>query len=155
MKVLKYQLAALCLGGASILTIGAQKAEAQTATQFPTKSIAIIWPFSPGSTADTILRALALRSTVDPASLTTAVRKEVQAIEKDQPVFNVRTMSQVRSESMVPQRLSAFMFACLALVALLLTAIGIYAVIQVRNASDKVRAIRRAIRAEIDKENAR
>lgn len=73
--------------------------------------------------------ALVLRSTGDPASLTTAVRKEVQAIEKDQPVFNVRTMSQVRSESMVPQRLSAFMFACFALIALLLTAIGIYAVI--------------------------
>jgi fucose 4-O-acetylase-like acetyltransferase len=33
--------------------------------------------------------------------------------------------------------------------------IGIYAVIQIRNASDKVRAIRRAIRAEIDKENVR
>ncbi len=73
--------------------------------------------------------ALVLRSTADPTSLTTAVRKEVQAIEKDQPVFNVRTMSQVRSESMVPQRLSAFMFACFALIALLLTAIGIYAVI--------------------------
>ena len=38
-------------------------------------------------------------------------------------------MSQVRFESMVPQRLSAFMFACFALIALLLTAIGIYAVI--------------------------
>jgi len=73
--------------------------------------------------------ALVLRSTADPTSLATAVRKEVQAIEKDQPIFNVRTMLQVRSESMVPQRLSAFMFACFALIALLLTAIGIYAVI--------------------------
>ena len=73
--------------------------------------------------------ALALRSTTDAASLTAAVRKEVQEIEKDQPIFNVRTMSQVRYESMVPQRLSAFMFTCFALIALLPTAIGIYAVI--------------------------
>ena len=72
---------------------------------------------------------LVVRSTTDPASLSSAVRKEVQAIEKDQPVFNVRTMSQVRSESMVPQRLSAFMFASFALIALVLAAIGIYAVI--------------------------
>src|SRR5688572_4720499 len=73
--------------------------------------------------------ALVLRSTADPASLTAAVRREVQAIEKEQPIFNVRTLEQVRSDSMVPQRLSAFMFGCFALIALLLTAIGIYAVI--------------------------
>jgi len=73
--------------------------------------------------------ALAVRSTGDPASLTNAVRKEVQAIEKDQPVFNVRTVSQIRNESMVPQRLSAFIFAIFAFIALLLAAIGIYAVI--------------------------
>ncbi len=73
--------------------------------------------------------ALAVRSTGDPASLTNAVRKEVQAIEKDQPVFNVRTVSQIRNESMVPQRLSALIFAIFAFIALLLAAIGIYAVI--------------------------
>jgi putative ABC transport system permease protein len=73
--------------------------------------------------------AIVVRSTIEPASLTSAVRKEVQTIEKDQPVFNVRTMREVRAESMVPQRLSAFMLACFALIALLLAAIGIYAVI--------------------------
>ncbi|HZE70084.1 MAG TPA: ABC transporter permease [Pyrinomonadaceae bacterium] len=73
--------------------------------------------------------AVVVRSTTDPTSLASAARKEVEAIEKDQPLFNVRTMSQVRSESMVPQRLSAFMFASFALIALLLAAIGIYAVI--------------------------
>ncbi|MFL6207330.1 MAG: ABC transporter permease [Pyrinomonadaceae bacterium] len=72
---------------------------------------------------------LAVRATGDPAALTTAVRQEVAALDKDQPVFNVRTMPQVFIEGMAPQRLSAFMFAGFALVALLLAAVGIYAVI--------------------------
>ncbi len=70
-----------------------------------------------------------MRAKNDPASLTTAVRSELQAVDKDQPVYNVRTIEQVFSESMAPQRLSSFMFAAFALVALLLAAVGIYAVI--------------------------
>jgi putative ABC transport system permease protein len=73
--------------------------------------------------------AVVVNSINDPGSLASAVRKEVEAIEKDQPLFNLRTISQVRSESMVPQRLSAFMFAVFALMAMFLAAIGIYAVI--------------------------
>ncbi len=66
---------------------------------------------------------------IEPAALTTAVRQQVQALDKDQPIFNVRTMPQVFIESMAPQRLSAFMFAGFALVALILAAVGIYAVV--------------------------
>lgn len=72
---------------------------------------------------------LVVRSTTDPANLTAAVRKEVQALDKDQPVFNVRTMDEVFSEAMAPQRVAAHTFASFALIALLLAAIGIYAVI--------------------------
>ncbi|MDQ3258105.1 MAG: FtsX-like permease family protein, partial [Acidobacteriota bacterium] len=55
--------------------------------------------------------------------------RELQAIDKDQPMHNVRMMTQIFSESMAPQRLSSFMFAIFALVALVLAAVGIYAVI--------------------------
>ena len=73
--------------------------------------------------------ALLVRAAGEPAALTTAVRQEVTALDKDQPVFNVRTMPQVFIEGMAPQRMSAFMFAGFALVALLLAAVGIYAVV--------------------------
>ena len=74
--------------------------------------------------------ALVVRAaTNDPAALTAAVRQQVTALDKDQPIFNVRTMPQVFIESMAPQRLSAFMFAGFALVALILAAVGIYAVV--------------------------
>ncbi|MDQ3687465.1 MAG: ABC transporter permease [Acidobacteriota bacterium] len=70
-----------------------------------------------------------IRTTADPASLTSAAQRELQAIDKDQPMHNVRTMTQIFSESMAPQRLSSFMFAVFALVALVLAAVGIYAVV--------------------------
>ena len=72
---------------------------------------------------------LAVRSATEPAALAAAVRREVLALDKDQPVYNVRTMAQVFAESMSPQRVSAIMFAGFALIALALAAVGLYAVI--------------------------
>ncbi|PYS88726.1 MAG: permease [Acidobacteria bacterium] len=73
--------------------------------------------------------SVVVRAAGDPAALTAAVRTEVQALDKDQPIYNVRTLPQVFVEGMAPQRLTAFMFAGFALVALLLAAVGLYAVI--------------------------
>ena len=70
-----------------------------------------------------------VRAESDPAQLTAAAQSELRALDPDQPIFDVRTLDQVFSESMSPQRLSAFMFAIFALVALALAAVGIYAVI--------------------------
>jgi putative ABC transport system permease protein len=72
---------------------------------------------------------LVVRSATDASALTAAVRQEVQALDKDQPVYNVRTMPQVFAEAVAPQRLSAYMFAGFALIALVLAAVGLYAVI--------------------------
>ena len=66
---------------------------------------------------------------IAPASLTAAAQRELQAIDRDQPMHNVRSMAQVFNESMAPQRLTSFMFAAFALIALVLAAVGIYAVI--------------------------
>ncbi|MCA1850726.1 MAG: FtsX-like permease family protein, partial [Acidobacteria bacterium] len=70
-----------------------------------------------------------LRAETDPGQLTAAAHNELRAIDKDQPAFNVRTLEQIFSERLGPQRLSAFMFASFALIALVLAAVGIYAVI--------------------------
>lgn len=68
------------------------------------------------------------RTTVDPASLAGSIRQEVWAIDKDQPVFDVRTMQEVRSLSVGLQQFNSMMIGIFALVALLLAAIGIYGV---------------------------
>jgi putative ABC transport system permease protein len=71
---------------------------------------------------------LVARTTVDPASLAGAIRQNVWAIDKDQPVFDVRTMQQVRSLSVGLQTFSSVMIGIFAGIALLLASIGIYGV---------------------------
>ncbi|HKS10240.1 MAG TPA: ABC transporter permease [Pyrinomonadaceae bacterium] len=68
------------------------------------------------------------RTTVDPASLMGSLRQDVWAIDKDQPVFDVRTMQEVRSLSVGLQQFNSMMIGLFAGVALLLAAIGIYGV---------------------------
>ena len=69
---------------------------------------------------------LLVRSVVDPLSLAGAVRDQVWALNKDQPVFNVRTMEQVVSESIAPRRFSALLMVIFGFVALVLASIGLY-----------------------------
>jgi len=56
------------------------------------------------------------------------VRREVQAIDKDQPVYNVRTMEDVVANAIRTRRLSMVLFTAFAGAALLLAALGIYGV---------------------------
>jgi putative ABC transport system permease protein len=71
---------------------------------------------------------LIIRTTVDPASLTAAVRHQVQELDPNQPVYNVRTMAQTLDQTLITQRLSMTLLAFLASLALILAAVGIYGV---------------------------
>jgi ABC-type antimicrobial peptide transport system permease subunit len=65
---------------------------------------------------------------VDPASLANALRQQVWAIDKDQAVFDVRTMAEVRSISVAMYSSGSVMLGIFAGLALLLASIGIYGV---------------------------
>ena len=69
-----------------------------------------------------------IRSAVSPETIMTAVRKEVQAIDPDQPVFNLRTMEQAIQNQMWPYRVFGTLFTTFAFIGLLLSAVGLYAV---------------------------
>ena len=71
---------------------------------------------------------LIIRTTADPLTLTAAVRREVQAMDPNQPVYNVSTMEQTIDQSLVTERLSMKLLAFLAGLALILAAVGIYGV---------------------------
>ncbi|MEY2531026.1 MAG: hypothetical protein QOI96_1111, partial [Verrucomicrobiota bacterium] len=58
----------------------------------------------------------------------TTLRREVQALDKDQPIYNVRTMDDVVMNSFGTRRVSMQLFAVFACAALLLAALGIYGV---------------------------
>jgi putative ABC transport system permease protein len=72
---------------------------------------------------------LTVRSAQDPRSLTSAIRREIQAIDSEQPIANVRTFDEVVSDSVAPRRLSVVMLGVFAGIALLLAAVGTYGVI--------------------------
>ncbi|HEX8161822.1 MAG TPA: ABC transporter permease [Pyrinomonadaceae bacterium] len=72
---------------------------------------------------------LAVRAKVEPASLAAAVRREVAAVDPDQPVSDVQTYEQVFARAVAPQRFNSTLLAAFAALAMLLAAVGIYGVI--------------------------
>jgi putative ABC transport system permease protein len=71
---------------------------------------------------------LAVRTRIAPESLTAAIRREVQNLDPEQPIYHVATMEQRVSDSVGPQRFDASLLALFAAVALLLAVVGIYGV---------------------------
>lgn len=71
---------------------------------------------------------LVIRTTIDPATLAATVRREVAAIDPNQPVTDVKTMAKWASESMSQPRLRTALLGLFSGLALLLSVIGIYGV---------------------------
>ena len=69
---------------------------------------------------------LLTRTEAEPLSLASAVRGQIAALNKDQPVFNVRTMEQIVAQSVAARRFSMLLLTVFALVALALASLGIY-----------------------------
>jgi putative ABC transport system permease protein len=71
---------------------------------------------------------LLLRTTGDPLDVVAAVRGQAQALNPNQPVYNVRTMEQIVASSISGERFSLTLFALFAGLALALAAVGVYGV---------------------------
>ena len=71
---------------------------------------------------------LLARTASDPASVVTAVRREVQAVERNLPVTNHRSMTELLSTSLFPARMGALLLGVFGLLALLLASVGLYGV---------------------------
>jgi len=71
---------------------------------------------------------LTVRAASDPLPLAPAVEQAVRTLDKDQPVSDVRTMTQWVAKSLDQARFSSTLLAAFAAVAMLLAAIGIYGV---------------------------
>jgi len=75
------------------------------------------------------LMTLVVRTSVDPLSLVSAVRKQVNDLDKDLPLYSLQTMDDVLSAEVASQRFNAGALAGFAGLAALLAAVGIYGVI--------------------------
>jgi predicted permease len=91
---------------------------------------------------------VAIRTTADPASLVTAVRKEIHDLDPDLPIYNVRTMEQRVDESLAHRRFSMLLLTIFAVVAAGLATVGIYGVVAfLVNQGTKEMGIRMALGA--------
>jgi putative ABC transport system permease protein len=73
--------------------------------------------------------SICLKTTAVPASLATAVRKELAGMDPDLPVYDVRTMEDYVSTSLGQPRFQTVLLEAFALLALVLTAVGLYGVV--------------------------
>jgi putative ABC transport system permease protein len=77
----------------------------------------------------TRLADFAVRTSGDPSRTANAVREQVLAIDRDQPLTNVRTMDEIIDLSVAERRFEMVLLAVFAAVAVVLAVIGIYGVI--------------------------
>ena len=89
----------------------------------PSGSVYVPFPQEPPAGA-----GLIVRSRLDPTAVMNAVRREVQRLDPDQPVFTVQTIDQMMAQATWPYRVFGSLFAIFALIALVLSAVGLYAV---------------------------
>ena len=71
----------------------------------------------------------AIRSHIEPEALASLVREAVRATDRDQPIYRLRTLDDVRAASLAPPRLTTTLLGLFAALALVITAAGIAGVI--------------------------
>ena len=74
-------------------------------------------------------KTFAIRTSVPPATIVPSAVAAIRAIDPDQPVAEIRTMTERLDEKTLPQRFSALLLGAFAGVALLLAAVGIFSVL--------------------------
>jgi putative ABC transport system permease protein len=72
---------------------------------------------------------LSIRADVDPLTLQKAIAAAVHSVNKDQALPDIRTLDQIKDQSMASTRLQSVLLGIFGILALLLSAIGIYGVI--------------------------
>lgn len=72
---------------------------------------------------------IVVRTTTDPTSLMSAVRAQIQSVDSEEGPTRFATMTQLLSESVAQPRFNTFLIGLFAVLAFILSAIGIYGVI--------------------------
>jgi predicted permease len=74
-------------------------------------------------------RDLVIRTVDDPSALVAATRREIHAVDPNQPISNIATMEELLIKETGSRRLGMILLAAFAGLALLLSSLGIYAVL--------------------------
>jgi len=84
--------------------------------------------YRPLAQASSLSMALAVRTSGDPEALAIPLARTVRAIDPDQPMFAVRTMQAILDATTASRRFVIRLLAAFAILALVLSAVGIYGV---------------------------
>jgi putative ABC transport system permease protein len=76
----------------------------------------------------TSFNSIVVKTVGDPVAMTNAVRREIQAVDKDQAVFKITTLEQLLNQSILIRKFFMTLLLVFAVVALILAAVGIYGV---------------------------
>ena len=71
---------------------------------------------------------IVVRSSGDPAALTSGIRAAVRSVDPDVPLYDVRSMEDIVSENTASRRLSVVLIGSFAVLALVLAGVGVYGV---------------------------
>jgi putative ABC transport system permease protein len=86
----------------------------------------VYWPYAQ-RTQDRI--AMVVKTAADPATMTAAVRTAIREVDPDQPLYDVRPMTQVVERTLIGRKLNVVLVGAFAALALLLASVGLYAVV--------------------------
>jgi putative ABC transport system permease protein len=76
-----------------------------------------------------IQAAVVLKGRLTPAALAASIREQVRSLDPAQPIHNLRTIKEIRDNSLAPERLNPSVLGVFALVALSLSVVGLYGVL--------------------------
>src|ERR1041384_1829137 len=69
-----------------------------------------------------------VKTTLEPERVIAAARQQVQTVDPDQPIYDIKSLNKRRNESIAPQRLNLLLLGLFAAVALTLAVVGVYGV---------------------------
>ena len=84
--------------------------------------------YLPHSQFPTSFNSIVVRTQNEPTALIGAIRREIQAVDKDQAVFNVTTLEELIGDSILIRKFFMLLLLVFAALALTLAAVGIYGV---------------------------
>jgi putative ABC transport system permease protein len=70
--------------------------------------------------------AVVLKTTSEPAAMLSTIRQQVSQLDPTLPIFEIRTMRQMRNNNVAPERLNLGLLGSFAALALILASIGLY-----------------------------
>ncbi|MCA1816326.1 MAG: ABC transporter permease, partial [Acidobacteria bacterium] len=85
--------------------------------------------YVPEAQAPSSAMTLVVKTSANPAGVVPAVRDEVRGIDKELALFNVKTMDELVSDSILLRRFAMLLLGAFAALALVLASVGIYGVI--------------------------